>query len=84
MTIIEPIMLGCALVGAVVGAVVGFSSSLLWGAAGLLGGAVLGGLFGPLVLIFLGFLFHVIVRGPRNALELLRGNTTDVPKRPWR
>jgi hypothetical protein len=72
MNLIEPCILGGAVVGAVAGTVLGFSESPLWGMGGLVAGGVLGGISGPFVAILLGMLFVTVARGPRFTLRLLR------------
>ncbi|QSQ23305.1 hypothetical protein JY651_50945 [Pyxidicoccus parkwayensis] len=72
MNLIEPIILGGALVGGVVGATLGFPAGLLPGLGGLLAGVVLGGLLGPPVFILGGLVGVTLFRGPRHTWALLR------------
>ena len=72
MTLIEPMMLAGAALGAIVGAVLGFASGPLWALGGLVAGALLGGLMGPFFFILLGLLVTAVLRGPRHTLGLLR------------
>lgn len=72
MTLIEPLMLAGAAVGAIVGAILGFASGPLWGVGGLVAGFFLGGLATLLGLLFLGLLITAALDGPRHALDALR------------
>ncbi|WP_164000593.1 hypothetical protein [Pyxidicoccus caerfyrddinensis] len=72
MNLIEPIILGEAVLGGVVGATLGFSAGVLWGLGGLLAGVVLGALVGPFVFLFLGLLFITLRYGPRRGWGLVR------------
>ncbi len=80
MNLMEPCILGGAVVGATVGAVQGFAEGPLWGLGGLLAGGVLGGVAGPFAAILLGMLVMTVAYGPRKALGILRGNIG--PRRP--
>jgi hypothetical protein len=72
MNLIEPIILGGAVLGGVVGATLGFSAGVLWGLGGLLAGIVLGAVVGPFVFFLLGLVFITLRYGPRHSWGLVR------------
>jgi hypothetical protein len=74
MTLIEPVMLGGALIGSITGAVWGFmSGGWLWGAGGLFAGFFVGPLVLLPALLLLSFLITVVLLGPRKAWRRFRG-----------
>ncbi|MBN9685837.1 MULTISPECIES: hypothetical protein [unclassified Corallococcus] len=74
MTILEPVLLGGALLGCITGAVWGFiSGGWAWGVGGFFAGLLLGPIVIPLVLAAMSILFMAVIWGPRKTWRHLRG-----------
>lgn len=72
MTLVQPLIMLCgSIVGAMVGATLGFDSGPLWGIVGLVAGILLGGVSGPWVFLLLGALVLTLRYGPRRVLAML-------------
>ncbi|AKQ63777.1 hypothetical protein A176_000689 [Myxococcus hansupus] len=73
MNLIEPCILAGAVVGTLIGAVLGFPHGLLWGLGGMAAGFMGGVLLLPFVILFLVLTGMALFFWPRHLLKRLWG-----------